>query len=59
MDKKQKIIRDIQQEDYMMKKENEQNEEREILDKTSLALRRYLDTNLVPILSEGIVKILT
>ena len=28
MDKKQKIIRDIQQEDYMMKKENEQNEER-------------------------------
>ena len=41
-----------------MKKENEQNEEREILDKKSLALRKYLDVNLVPILSEGIFKIL-
>ena len=58
MSKKQTIIRDIQNEDYIMKKENEQNEEREILDKTSLALRKYLDVNLVPILSEGIVKIL-
>jgi hypothetical protein len=29
------------------------------LDKNSLALRKYLDVNLVPILSEGIVKILT
>ena len=28
LDKKEKITRDIQQEDYMMKKENEQNEER-------------------------------
>ena len=51
MDKKQTIIRDIQQEDYMMKKENEQNEEREALDQSSRALRRYLDANLVPILS--------
>jgi hypothetical protein len=33
MDKQQKIIRDIQHEDYMMKKENEQNEEREVLDR--------------------------
>lgn len=59
MDKKEKIIRDIQNEDYVMKKENEQNEEREILDKKSLALRKYLDLNLVPILSEGIKEILT
>ena len=58
MDKKQKIIRDIQNEDYVMKKENEQNEEKEILDKKSLALRKYLDVNLVPILSEGIVELL-
>ena len=42
----------------MMKKENEQNEEREVLDKKSLALRKYLDINLVPILSEGIVELL-
>lgn len=28
------------------------------MDKSSLALRKYLDVNLVPILSEGIVKIL-
>ena len=42
-----------------MKKENEQNEERDILDKTSLALRKYLDVNLVPILSEGIVELLS
>ena len=28
MSQKQKIIRDIQNEDYIMKKENEQNEER-------------------------------
>lgn len=42
----------------MMKKENEQNEEREILDKKSLALRKYLDVNLVPILSEGIAELL-
>jgi hypothetical protein len=28
------------------------------LDKTSLALRKYLDVNLVPILSEGIVELL-
>ena len=55
LDKKQKITRDTQNEDYVMKKENEQNEEREILDKKSLALRKYLDINLVPILSEGIV----
>lgn len=58
MDKKEKIIREIQKEDYDMKKKNEQNEEREILDKTSLALRKYLDVNLVPILSEGIVALL-
>ena len=42
----------------MMKNENEQNEEREILDKKSLALRKYLDVNLVPILSEGIAELL-
>ena len=59
MDKKEKIIREIQKEDYEMKKKNEQNEEREILDKTSLALRKYLDVNLVPILSEGIVELLS
>ena len=41
-----------------MKKKNEQNEERQILDKTSLALRKYLDANLVPILSQGIVELL-
>jgi len=58
MDKKEKIIREIQKEDYDMKKKNEQNEERDILDKTSLALRKYLDANLVPILSEGIVELL-
>lgn len=58
MDNKHNIIRNVQNEDYMMKKENEQNEERDILDKSSLALRKYLDVNLVPILSEGIVKIL-
>jgi adenylate kinase len=58
LDKKEKITRDIQNEDYMMKKENEQNEEREILDKKSLALRKYLDVNLVPILSEGIAELL-
>jgi hypothetical protein len=51
MDKKHNIIRNVQNEDYMMKKENEQNEERDILDKSSLALRKYLDVNLVPILS--------
>lgn len=28
LDKKERITRDIQNEDYMMKKENEQNEER-------------------------------
>lgn len=58
LDKKEKIIRNIQNEDYVMKKENEQNEEREILDKKSLALRKYLDVNLVPILSEGIAELL-
>jgi adenylate kinase len=58
LDKKERITRDIQNEDYMMKKENEQNEEREILDKKSLALRKYLDVNLVPILSEGIAELL-
>ena len=58
MDKKEKITRDIQNEDYIMKKENEQNEQREILDKKSLALRKYLDVNLVPILSQGIVELL-
>ena len=42
-----------------MKKKNEQNQERDILDKTSLALRKYLDANLVPILSEGIVELLS
>ena len=59
MDKKHNIIRNIQNQDYMMKKQNEQNEERDILDKNSLNLRKYLDVNLVPILSEGIVKILS
>lgn len=58
LDKKEKIVRDIQNEDYIMKKENEQNEEREVLDKKSLALRKYLDINLVPILSEGIAELL-
>lgn len=58
MDSREKIIRDIQHEDYVMKKDNEQTEEREILDKKSLALRKYLDVNLVPILSEGIVELL-
>ena len=41
-----------------MKKENQQNQERQILDKKSLALRKYLDVNLVPILSNGIFEIL-
>ena len=51
MTKKENITRNIQAEDYRMKKQNEQNEERQILDKKSLALRKYLDVNLVPILS--------
>lgn len=57
-DKKEKIERDIQTEDYKIKKENEQNEEREILDKKSLTLRKYLDVNIVPFLSEGLHEIL-
>ena len=59
MDQKQTILRDIQQEDYQLKKQNEQNEEKDALDQSSRPLRRYLDANLVPILSEGIVEILT
>lgn len=59
MDKKQTILRDIQQQDYQLKKQNEQNEEKDALDQSSRPLRRYLDANLVPILSEGIVEILT
>ncbi|CAD8079439.1 unnamed protein product [Paramecium primaurelia] len=56
-DKKEDELWKIQEEEYKIKQEHSVNYEKELLESRSLPLRQYLNDNVVPFITEGLVEI--